>query len=159
MESVLEKLSSYNIFNNLLPGVMFVIFAKQFTNINLVQEDVFIAAFLYYFIGLIISRVGSLVLEPLLIKIGLIKYASYEKYVAISAKDPKLDILNETNNMFRTMATLFIFILGAKVYDQIISSYPKLESIQFYFWSISLFLLFLFSYWKQSKYITKRINS
>ena len=77
MESVLEKLSSYNIFNNLLPGVMFVIFAKQFTNINLVQEDVFIAAFLYYFIGLIISRVGSLVLEPLLIKIGLIKYASY----------------------------------------------------------------------------------
>ena len=29
MESIIEKLSSYNIFNYLLPGVIFVVFCKQ----------------------------------------------------------------------------------------------------------------------------------
>ena len=66
MKDLLDKLSSYNIFNFLLPGVVFAVFVSKATSFKLMQEDVLSGAFVYYFIGAVISRIGSLVVEPAL---------------------------------------------------------------------------------------------
>ena len=63
MKEIIDKLSSYNIFNYLLPGVLFVAIAKNFTEYNLILDNDFIGAFFYYFIGMVISRFGSLIIE------------------------------------------------------------------------------------------------
>ena len=68
MKDLLEKLSSYNIFNYLLPGIVFVALADALTSFHFVQQDIVIGVFVYYFIGLIISRLGSIVIEPILSK-------------------------------------------------------------------------------------------
>ena len=71
MKEILDKLSSYNLFNYLLPGVIFVVIANKVTHYDFIQDDIVIGAFLYYFIGMVISRFGSLAIEPIL------KYLSF----------------------------------------------------------------------------------
>ena len=72
MDTFLEKISSYNIFNYLLPGVIFTIFFQKITNLVIFQNNTILDAFLVYFIGLVINRVGSLCIEPILEKLKLI---------------------------------------------------------------------------------------
>lgn len=64
MDGLLDKISSYNIFNYLLPCSIFAVVADALTSFHVLQEDIVIGLFLYYFIGLVVSRVGSLVIEP-----------------------------------------------------------------------------------------------
>ena len=84
MKDILEKISSYNLFNYLLPGVLFVVILEKFTTYSFVQENLIVGAFVYYFAGLVISRFGSLIVEPLLRKISFLKFADYEDFVSAS---------------------------------------------------------------------------
>jgi len=107
MKEIIEKLSSYNIFNYLLPGIVFSILTSKFTSTNLIFDNLIIGAFLYYFIGLVISRVGSVIIEPLLKRIKFLKFADYKDFVSVSKTDNKLEILSEANNMYRTFVSMF----------------------------------------------------
>jgi len=98
MNAILNKISSYNLFNYLFPGIVFVALSKEFTEYSFVQQDLLIAAFLYYFIGLVISRFGSLVIEHFLKRLHFLDFADYKDFVAISKKDEKLEVLSEANN-------------------------------------------------------------
>ena len=91
MKDILQKLSSYNIFNYLLPGIVFVALLRLFTSYNLIVNEVIVGAFLYYFIGLIISRIGSLVIEPILKKTSLINFSDYGNFISASKKDEKIE--------------------------------------------------------------------
>jgi len=71
MDKVIDKLSAYNIFTNLFPGVIYCFLADKFFGIPLIQDDLVVAIFLYYFCGMVISRISSVVLEPLLKKSAL----------------------------------------------------------------------------------------
>ena len=62
MESLLEKISSYNILNNLIPGAVFVFLGKLLDIISLPLDGIVESIFIYYFCGMIISRIGSLVI-------------------------------------------------------------------------------------------------
>jgi hypothetical protein len=84
MKEIIDKLSSYNIFNYLLPGVLFVAIAKHFTEYNLILDHDFIGAFFYYFIGMVISRFGSLIIEPMLKKIMFVKFSDYSDFISAS---------------------------------------------------------------------------
>ena len=107
MNEILNKISSYNLFNNLFPGVLFVVIADYFTSFSFTQSDIVSGLILYYFIGLLISRVGSLIVEPFLKWTKLLKFADYHKYVAASKTDPTIEILSEINNTYRTSVKPF----------------------------------------------------
>lgn len=159
MKDLLDKLSSYNIFNYLLPGIIFVVLSEKLTSFSFVQKDIVIGVFLYYFIGMIISRIGSLIIEPTLKKIKFISFAAYPQFVAASKIDDKIDILSETNNMYRTFCSVFIFLIVLKCYELILKKLPGFDRYNSLVLIIGLLVLFLFSYKKQTKYITKRIAS
>ena len=152
MNELIEKLSSYNLFNYLLPGVIFSVFVEKITPYKIIQEDVLINIFLIYFIGLIISRIGSLLIEPIFKK--FIKFADYTDFLEASNEDAKLEILSESNNMYRTFISLFIVLFLIKLY----SYYFVDNNVGIYILIAIIFLLFVFSYIKQTAYITKRIN-
>jgi hypothetical protein len=69
MKDLIEKLSSYNLFNYLFPGVIFAVISEKMTSYSFLQDDIIVGVFVYYFIGLVVSRFGSLFLEPVLKKI------------------------------------------------------------------------------------------
>ena len=159
MKEILEKLSSYNIFNYLFPGVVYVLLLSKYTNYNIVQNDILLGAFLYYFIGLIISRIGSLFIEPFLKYIKFIVFTDYNKFVTVSKIDSMLTTLSEVNNMYRTITAMFIILLCSKLYEKVEIYFSFIHNWRYEILIFSLFILFLFSYKKQTNYITKRINA
>ncbi len=158
MKDLLSKLSSYNIFNYLFPGVVFVIMAEKFTQRSFVQQDIFIGFFLYYFIGLVISRLGSLVIEPILRRISFLRFSEYHDFVNAAKKDDKLELLSEVNNTYRTLCALFVSLFALRLYELIEGRFPILKGWSPVLLVVFLFLMFLFSYRKQTSYITKRID-
>ena len=159
MKELLDKLSSYNIFNNLLPGVLFSVLASKMTELELIQKDIVVGVFVYYFVGLIISRFGSLIIEPLLRKTKFLKFADYKDFIQASAKDGKIEILSEANNMYRTFIATFLLLGLMKLYFLLATKWSFLTDWSDWILVILIIGMFLFSYRKQTNYITKRINS
>ncbi len=158
MKDLLDKISSYNLFNYLFPGIIFVIALNNFTKYNLVQVDLLHGVFFYYFVGLIISRIGSLFVEPILKYFSLLKFAEYKKFVRASKEDDTLVILSEANNMYRTISTMFIVLIICNLYQELEEKIIFFSIYRTIIIIILLLIIFLFSYIKQSNYIIKRIN-
>ena len=159
MKDLLNKLSPYNLFNHLLPGIIFAILASKVTYYNFIYDDIIIGLFLYYFIGLVISRFGSLVIEPFLKRISFLKFADYKDFVAASQKDEKIELLSEVNNTYRTLCSLSILLLLLKLYEKIECWFPFLKDRGVIVFIVILLIMFLLSYRKQTGYVTKRINA
>ncbi len=158
MKEIIDKISSYNFFNYLLPGILFVIFSKEITKYSFIQSDLVIGVFLYYFIGLIISRFGSLVIEPILKWIHFLEFADYKQFVSASKKNPKIEVLSETNNMYRTIASMLILLLLLKIYELVTTKIQWLSIWTPYILIVLLLIMFLCSHKKQTQYITKRVK-
>jgi hypothetical protein len=159
MDGFINKISSYNLFNYLFSGVLFVVLSAQFTSYSFIQENLIIGVFLYYFIGLVISRFGSLVVEPILRKSRFLKFADYSEFIFASKKDPKIEILSEENNVYRTMCSVLIGLILLKFYELISFKFYFIQSNNVYFLLIILLITFLFSYKKQTSYVVKRIKA
>jgi len=158
MKDIIDKLSTYNIFNYLLPGILFVAIAKYFTDYDMILENNFIGVFLYYFIGMVISRFGSLVIEPILKKIKFVKFSNYSDFISASKEDSKIELFSEINNTYRTITALFFLLLLLKTYNHFDTQYHFAKGISYAIVIILILLMFLFSYRKQTSYITKRIT-
>lgn len=159
MKEFLEKLASYHLFNYLLPGVLFVFLADKFINLDLYQVDIVFGLFLYYFIGLVISRIGSLILEPFLRKLKFVVFADYKDFVSASKIDPKIEQISEANNMYRTLFTLFLVLILMKLYKLIEASIHIVAIWDEYLVIGILFFIFLFAYKKQSQLISERVKA
>ena len=157
MKDLLDKLSSYNIFNYLLPGVLFAVFIDELTPFRIVQKDIVVGVFVYYFLGSIVSRIGSLIVEPLLRKIGFVAFTKYEDFVRASKVDEMIGVLSEANNMYRTICALMISIVGVLLYLRASRHFPVLETLAPGVCIGVVFALYLFAYRKQTAYIVKRI--
>lgn len=159
MKELLEKISSYSVFNYLLPGVLFVVILDKLTIYSFIQENLIIGAFVYYFIGLVISRFGSLVIEPLLKKVNFVRFAPYADFVSASKKDGKIEILSEVNNMYRTFCSLLILLLLLLGYQALQLHFPILGQWNPYIVTVLLILMFLLSYRKQTDYVRRRVEA
>lgn len=159
MKEIFDKITSYNLFNYLLPGVLFVCISNQFTDYNFIQDNDFIGVFLYYFIGMVVSRFGSLFIEPFLKKVKFLKFSDYKAFVTASKKDNKIELFSEVNNTYRTILSMFILLIFEKIYLWIKVYYGLQHETTFIILTLFITMLFLFSYWKQTNYITKRIEA
>lgn len=159
MKELLDKISSYNIFNYLFPGLVYVAVLREFTTFDIYQENNFIGGFIYYFTGLIISRFGSLVIEPVLQKSKFVKFASYNDYILASDKDAKIELFSEINNMYRTLISMLILLLLAKLFEIISDALNLSQTWEVGILILLLLIIFIFSYKKQTKYVVKRVDA
>ena len=158
MKELLDKLSSYNIFNYLFPGILFCVISKTLIGYNLIIDDIVLGVFLYYFIGLTVSRMGSIVIEPVMRKTKFIIFAKYSDFITASKKDEKIELLSEVNNMYRTIISLILMISILYGFSILESHFPILIKFRWIILALFLFVLFLLSYRKQTKYIVDRVN-
>jgi Mn2+/Fe2+ NRAMP family transporter len=159
MKEIIDKISSYNLFNYLFPGTIFVIFLREITNYDLINDNFFIGAFLYYFIGLIISRFGSLIISGILKKFKFIKFTNYKDFIFASDKDQKIELFSEINNMYRTIISLLTLLLLSKLYEKLSDWLDISQSVSYIILIIGLLVLFVFSYRKQTDFVVKRVTS
>ena len=158
MTDLLNKISSYNLFNNLLPGILFVALIKHFVGYNLEQENIFIGLFLYYFIGMTISRISSILIEPLLKFMKFVSFRTYKLFIEASKKDGKFDTLVETNNMFRVLFSMLFLTFMTKIYYASKNFCNFSETTEKNILLVLLCIIYLFSYRRQTNFIKKRID-
>ena len=156
MKEILDKVTSYNLFNYLLPGTLFVVILDRFTQYSFTQDNLIISAFVYYFAGLVISRIGSLLIEPILKKLKFVRFAEYKDFVVASKSDSKLEDLSEANNMYRTFISLFVLLFLFKLYELFSYRFVFLTTYEDYILILILLIMFAFSYRKQTSYIKSR---
>lgn len=159
MSEFLGKISSYNLFNYLFSGVLFVALSNAFTSHSFIQDDIAIGIFVYYFIGLVISRIGSLIIEPVLKLCSFVNFTNYSDFVVASKKDPALDVLSEVNNMYRTLVSVCAGVLFLMLYDLLKTKLLWIQGSEVCALLLILLIIFLFAYRKQTSYITKRIKT
>lgn len=160
MNEFLSKISSYNLFNYLFPGIVFVVLATKTMGYHVSIADpwqLVPAAFLCYLVGMVISRFGSLVLEPVLRLLGFVKFADYRDFLAAADQDQRLETLSAVNNTYRTLLSAFTLLLLLKGYVAVAGAYEYVQGRQGTLLIILLLVTFLFSYRKQSSYVTRRV--
>lgn len=159
VKDLLDKLSSYNIFNYLLPGILFAAFVDGLTTLRVLQKDVVVGVFIYYFLGSVVSRVGSLLVEPILKRMKFVQFAPYTAFVKATKVDAKIEILSEQNNMYRTFIALFVSVAAVAAYDKASLAVPFLHVAAPYVCIAGLLVLYMFSYQKQTAYVKKRVEA
>ena len=155
--NIIEKL------NYILPAIIFDVGCRYYINIELIPTDnIFISIFIYYFLGLVISRVGSLIIKPLLWKLKVLNKKDSSECVDFykaEKKDEKIKILFTDYNMYRNFIATFFLLLVSK-FAYAVKNWLNINStiictILFIF----LLVLFVISYKKQLGYIHSRIEN
>ena len=173
VKNVIEKVSSYHIFNYFFPGIIFCWLIDKVTRVSISTGEVWKDIFIYSFVGMTISRIGSIYIEAALRSVKItnkdrkkepfLNFIPYGDYITASKKDGFIKTLNEMNNTYRTLLTVFIVATGVKLYD--IFFYDMVQGFGDTGNSVSLLILFLLtiilfvnSYRKQTDYIKKRVE-
>jgi hypothetical protein len=155
--TVFDKISSYNLVTNLIPGVIAVEAIRALGLPLVSSKDLPTWLVLAYLLGSISSRVGSLIVDPLSRRYLKTSSNDYALFLKATRNDSKLDILVETSNGYRTM-------VGGCICAVLISiAYNALAPLEFSdkTWIIISLLaatiIFFISYVKQMRYIEQRI--
>lgn len=159
MNNVIEKLGSYQIVTNLLPGAFFGLALKFFFELSLPTENIGEEILVYYFIGFIINRIGSLIVKPILEKMKFIQEAPYPDYLKAVQGEAKLDILSETNNYFRSTLTCCILLPIVGLMQMLIENVSWINRGWKGCAIVFLIVLFLFSYRKQTNIVKRRTEA
>lgn len=158
MEKLLDKLSSYDLFTNLIPGVIYCFLVERLFGVSIVPSDLLVSVFVYYFAGMIISRLGSTILEPAFQAVRVIRYAPYQDYLAAKEADPSIATLLEKNNSYRSMLAVVMCVFATGVWLVISEWCGFVERNSGFILLVLLAALFLSSYRKQTTYIRKRVE-
>ncbi|WP_297204880.1 hypothetical protein [uncultured Brachyspira sp.] len=158
MDKFLDKITSYNLLNNILPGAVTYYILKMLTHLNIPDFSILGEIFIYYFIGLLCSRIGSLIIEPICKTFKFVVYADYSDYSKAEEKDSKINILLEVNNMYRTFSASFFILILISVVNILKFHKISLNNLYLYGFIFVCFILFLFSYRKQTSYIVKKVK-
>lgn len=113
--------------------------------------------YVFYFIGMVNNRIGSLIVQPILIKTKFVTFAPYKDYLECELKDSKVTLLNQENNIFRSYIAIFLSLVILYVYIHLELIINWIKSIDILLLIIIGLIVFLFSYRKQTSYIRKRV--
>lgn len=168
IKSVSDKISSYNLFNNLLPGVIFCTVVNDATRFSISSENIIEQVVIWYFVGMIISRIGSIYVEGGLKRLKFknkksLVFADYKQYSVAAEAKPFIATLSETNSIYRTAVSLLVvleivFLYDKLLYDWIESKCVIGNTLIAGVAGLFLILLFIQSYKKQTDYVRKQVE-
>ncbi len=158
LSAVLGKISNYNILNNLIPGAILCVIFKYLVEYDFMNVGTLELIVIFYFAGMINSRIGSLFVEWILKKIKLVTFRDHHLYVAAEQNDKKMNSLVETNNMYRSMISVAFTALIVKFYHVAVDLQWNFGNVSEWVLLVALLVLFAMAYRKQTKYIVSRID-
>lgn len=163
--NLIEYISAYDIFNNLLPGTLYCAAVDKYLNYSLLGTSVWVDICLCYVVGICISRVGSWLESKLSkqyptyhIDISL-ERAPYLDYLKAENLDSKITLLNTVNNTYRSLMALMLCYYITVFYHYTLGTIINNPVMLQLLISTGLFLLFYFSICKQTEYIKRRIHN
>lgn len=155
---LLNKISSYNIFNNLVPGVVFSHLISAFGIYTADTGSILTDLFVFYFIGVVISRIGSIFIEPILKMARIVRYSEYNSYLLACEKDHKIPILVEENNQYRTYISMLFMVIAAAGIKRAMDHYGISAGLIKLVVAGILLFMFVLAYRKQTSFIRRRVE-
>lgn len=156
---LVDKLSQYNFLTNILPGTVLCIIMKYLIGYDLIPTDYYQAGIVFYFVGMVNSRVGSLIVEPILKAMSWVKFAPYSEFLQAERKDSKLTILSQENNVLRSYISVMLLSAIGYIYKNYSLDWRQFLSDELLVLIVTLLVLFLLAYRKQTSFIRKRIEN
>ena len=153
MKELMEKIETYNIINYLFPGIIFGVAFEYLNEFKIYSESIAIMFFEYYFTGLVLSRIGSVIIKPILEKVKIVKYMNYNEFIEVEQKDVKIELLQREANQYRTFIATFLCLTSIAIYNCLVGNFDKISLI---FLFAGLTILFILSYKKQIQFIISR---
>lgn len=157
LAAILGKISNYNILNNLIPGAILCVVFKYLVGYDFMSVGTLELIVIFYFAGMINSRVGSLILEPFLKKVKWVTFRDHHSFVEAEQKDKKINSLVEVNNMYRSIISVAFMALLVKLYYSV-EQHWDFGNVSEWVLLVAILVLFAFAYKKQTKYIVSRID-
>lgn len=158
IENLVEKLSQYNFLTNIIPGTVLCLIIEHIIGYHIiVVEGFFQTGILFYFVGLVNNRFGSVVIERLCKAFGIVSFCDYDDFVTAEKKDPKIATLSTENNVFRayiSVCVISLILYACKHVDVECLCLSKEVAVL-----LGLLFLFVLSYRKQTEYVKKRVKS
>jgi len=158
LAAFLGRISNYNLLNNLIPGAILCVLLKHLVGYDLMNVGTLELLVVFYFIGMVNGRIGSLVIEPFLKLIKLVTFRDHKLFVEAEQKDKKIAYLSETNNMYRSMISVAFTVLIVKLYRVGVDLHWNWGNISEWVVLVAMLILFSCAYRKQTKYIVSRID-
>lgn len=152
------RISSYNLLNNLIPGAIFCVMMKYLVGFDFINVEILELLIIFYFSGMVIARIGSLLIEPLFEWIKFIDSRDHKLFVAAEQKDQKISSISETNTMYRSIVAAIFAVLIVKLYWSVTELQCEFGDASEWLLLISLLVLFVFAYRKQTNYLVSRID-
>lgn len=158
MKTVFDKISQYAIVTNILPGSVLCGVLKFCVGYDMIIVDKILwSLVIFYFVGMVNNRISSLVVKPILSKIGFISEEKYEDYIEAEAKDSKIELLSQENDVYRSYISVFLLAIVAKIF-KIFDDYFTIDAeVEIWIGLFVLLFLFVFSFREQTAYVKKRI--
>ena len=157
MEKLLEKIDSYNIFTNLIPGFLLLIFNEYYFNIKAfnIGEQIIIA----YFIGQTLNRLGSILIGKVLLNFTKENGENYNSYIKAEKSDEKIGKLLQERNTFRTICTMLIICLLEIPLSKIVAIFKVSRGTAVIIILIVLIVVYSISFCKYNKYVADRVRN
>lgn len=158
MESLLSKISAYHLISYALTGLLLTSCYIVLHGLSPEYNPAIIFGAVYL-VGLLVSRIGSILLEWPLKKTGFIQYVPYAEFVEAETIDSKVSGLAEQSSFYRTLCCGFGLLAGFSAVD---GREPIVPNIQGRVETVAFFLitcLFLFAYKKQCKFVYDRVKT
>lgn len=156
VEKILEKISQYEIWNNIIPGIALCLIFKYLINVDWLNGTVLEQFFVVYLVGIVNGRVGSIVIEPFFKKISDVR--KYELFVKAEKLDEKITKISAINNKYRALASVAFISLISYLVLKFNWNADWCASLKPAIVLFSLFILFALSYRKQTSYVSKRVD-
>ena len=156
---ILEKLSQYNFLTNILPGTVLCIVLRYLVGYDLLLADTYLAGILFYFVGMINSRVSSLVVEPFLKWTKWLVFAPYSDFVKAEQKDAKVTLISQENNTYRSYVSVMFISLVAYLYKNYLTVFAFIKDNETIILLIIIGFIFMCAYRKQTNYVRKRVEA
>lgn len=153
LKSLSEKLSAYQLFNFIYPGAVFL-GILHYKGMQLgVLSEIWWFLLASYFLGMTLSRFGSIVIEELCFKFKLINKYSIKSYSDCLSKDGFIGMLLELTNIYRTICSMGILLLIGTFFK-----YHQNDKCCMIIIEVLFVLLFLISFIKQHHYLENKLN-
>ena len=146
INSLFNKLSAYQLLSLMLPGASLLGTLKFIFTIDIkVNENIWWFLLASYVVGIILSRIGSLLIEEVFKKMGFIKGYNVGNYIAKRKEDDMVETLLSFANLYRSFCALSILMIIVTM----VKGYGFCDYWHYFLLEVLLLLLFAFSFYKQ----------
>ena len=161
LKLALAKFSKYEWLNSLLPGVFFVLLGKVLKCPMLSPDNWLETLGVYMLWGELSSRVGALVVEPMLKYAHVVRFTNYGDYQDYQAQHKEVaDMLMANANFARTLCALGLLLAILRL-TVLLPCCGHVVCVVFGWRDVAVLawiMLFLFAYCRQVNFLVARIE-